>query len=80
MTGPRRTAGLVAAETALNRARDAVAAGEPGWDPWRVAEAKARYEAALAAALDGAGGPDAYPEPAGRAGRVPRAVRGRGGR
>jgi hypothetical protein len=76
VTAPRRTAALVAAEAALNRARDALAAGEPGWDPWRVTEAKARYDAALASALDGVGA-DA-PEPRGP--RIPRMVRGRGGR
>jgi hypothetical protein len=68
----------VAAEAALNRARDALAAGEPGFDPWRVTEARARYDAVLAAALDGVG-VDA-PEPRGPASRVPRMLRGRGGR
>lgn len=71
-TAPRRTAALERAQRALDRAREAVAAHEPGWDPWRVAEAQARYDVALQAALDGE--PDA---PFGYDG--PRALRGRAG-
>lgn len=76
MTAPRRTKTLVAAERALQRARDRLAAGEPGYDPWRVAEAVARYEAALAEAL--ADGP--APADAADVGDIPRALIGRGGR
>lgn len=70
MTAPRRTRALAAAERAVHEARRRVAAGQPGWDPWRVAEAEARHAAALAAAL--AYGTEPAPDPAGDDGRVPR--------
>ena len=73
MSAPRRTLQLERAQKALERARAALAAHEPGWDPWRVVEAESRYQAALAAALDGGDSP--APEP--RDG-VPRMLRGRG--
>lgn len=79
MTAPRRTAALVAAEAALNRARDRLAAGEPGYDPWRVTEARARYDVALASALDGVGRDVAEPAAVRRIPRARSAVRGRGG-
>lgn len=81
MAEPRRTRALVAAERAVQTARRRLAAGEPGWDPWRVADAEARLAAALADALDG--GAAETPEPRDDAGRVPRmltsAVRRGGG-
>lgn len=80
MTAPRRTLALVRAERALQRARERLAAGERGWDPWRVTEAQARYDAALADALD-AGSAGRAPDPDDDlAGGVPRMLLGRGGR
>ena len=76
MTRPRRTAALERAQRLLDRARDAVANREPGWDPWRVVEAQARYDAALAAALDGGGGVGLVDD----VDAPPRAYVGRGGR
>lgn len=63
MSAPRRTRALAAADRALQRARERLAAGEPGWDPWRVAEAQARYDAALNEALAGGGRLEPIGEP-----------------
>jgi hypothetical protein len=62
----------------LDRVRAGVAAHEPGYDPWRLVEAQARYDAALAAALDGLAKGDLGDDD----GRdlPPRAYVGRGGR
>lgn len=76
MTRPRRTLALDRAARALELARERVAARLPGWDPWRVVDAQARYDAALAAAL-GDGPDDTDPDTA--SGAVPRALVGRGG-
>lgn len=76
MTMPRRTRALVAAEKALQRARDRLAAGERGWDPWRVADAQARYDAALADAL----GDGPTPVDSDADGLAPRMLVGRFGR
>jgi hypothetical protein len=75
VTRPRRTSALDRAQRQLDRVRAGVAAHEPGYDPWRLVEAQARYDAALAAALDG----PAEPDDAGRD-LPPRAYVGRGGR
>lgn len=75
MTAPRRTKALVAAERALFRARERLASGEAGWDPWRVAAAQARYDAALNQALGDGPAPLTSDE-----GDVPRMLVGRFGR
>ncbi len=76
MTAPRRTQALVRAQAHLDRVRLALAAHEPGVDPWQLAEAQQRYDAALSAALDPSLADGPAPEPRGPAGRVPRALRG----
>jgi hypothetical protein len=75
---PRRTLQLERAARALELARSRVAAREPGWDPWRVVDAQARYDAALAAAL-GEPADETDPDAGSRDG-VPRMLLGRDGR